>query len=80
MQPDQLAAKLSKAQREAVLWLGIDRDDFERFPAGMEEAALSMVGMKEVRLILRIYHGDCDEYRLTPLGQSVRSALMVGRE
>jgi len=77
--PAEIARRLSKEQKRALLWLGIERNDFEQFPPGMEVVALSMTEIsKGDRLIRCINQGDCIEYRLTPLGTQVRAMLEQG--
>lgn len=81
MQPDQIAAKLSKAQREALSWFGA---------AGSRRSRLTGDGRVSVRIetchrlssqgLLSAVIGSAGyDWSLTPLGQSVR-AILAERE
>lgn len=77
--PTQIAAKLSKAQREAVLWLPADGMIKFIDRPGLSQA-LNAVGTR--KLIKRFVPSRLNqriEWSLTPLGREVR-AILVGKE
>ena len=78
--PEQIAARLTKAQRRAILWLPKDGSEVERVKQPMTAAVASL----EMRFSdvckgrsIRTASGrwSCMAYRLTPLGAAVRAVV-----